>query len=194
MRSRNQTRRGATLIEVMTASSMTVVIIGAAVAMMLSGSRSWAQGESYIAAELNGQQAMKRIAQDLREAMSVTVSTDGRSVTYRLPRRDGNGSFITPAVLDPTIYNCYVVANERGRYDLFIGPVGGARRISSNVVLTDPEGINNPVYRPFTPGLGTVTRQITLMVVTQTASLGERGITHRVRERIVLRNVPSTTR
>ena len=178
----------------MIASSVSILVIGSTIAMLLSGGRTWAQGESYIQAELDGQQAMRLVSSELREAMRLTVANDGRSVTYQLPRRGNDGNFITPPEADNVNRTVYVVANSNGRFDLFLGPVGGARRISSNVILIDPEGVNDPAYRPFLAGEGTVTREVTVLLVTQTASLGSRRITHRLRETIFLRNIPTTTR
>lgn len=187
-------RRGSSLIEVMVASGMTILIIGAAIATMLSGMRSWAQGESFIEAELDGHQAVKRISQEIREAVALSVSPDGRSISYQLPLRDPQGDFIVPAQSDGVNRIIYVSGNTRNRFDLFIGPVANPRLISRNVILTDPSGVGNPAYRPFIAGPGAVTREVTVLIVTQTASVEGRPITHRVRENIYLRNIPSTTR
>ena len=186
-------RRGATLLEVMTASMLTLLVLGSVLAVMYSGMRSWVSGQGHIEAEMDGSQAIRRLAMELREAMAVTVASDGQSLTYRLPRRNASGAFSVPAEWDGVMRRVVTESLGGGRFALRIGIAGSETTLTRNLILTDPNLTGNPTYRVFTPGAGTITRQLQIRLVTRTT--GYRGVPvhHRVDEMLFLRNIPSLT-
>jgi len=182
--------RGATMIEVLTASFMTVMVVTTAVATLLYGLSSWAKGQGRIYAETDSQKAIRMISMELREAMSVTVDGDGLGLSYRRPQLDVNGNYITPAVWDGVNRRI-----ELSGSTLRIVTDGQPRTICTGVVLTDPlTSGGSGTYKIFQAPAGTITRQITVQVVTQRNTYKSLQSTSRSRETIFLRNIPEITK
>lgn len=190
---RRKCRRGITLVESMVASMLTILVLSASLGTLYSGMRSWVQGQSLIEAETDATQAIRRLNQELREAMAVTVASDGYSVTYRLPSRNGTGDFIVPPVWDGVSRRAIVTSAGNGRYTLSVGISGSEAVLTRNVIITDPEVNGAPAYRVFVPGPGGITRQVNIMLVTRTTGPKGKPIYSRVRESLFLRNIPSIT-
>ncbi len=190
---RMRKKRGATLVELLVSSGISLLVLGAALATLYSGMRSWIMGASMINAEVDGSQAVRRLVSDLREAMAVTVAADGRSVSFRMPQRDANGDFIVPPLWDGVSRRAILTETTGGKFTLAVGVTGSEIPVSRNVILIDPESGTGTAYRVFSPGPGTVTREIHLMVVTRTNGPRNEPIYHRIRETLFLRNIPSIT-
>lgn len=181
---------GATMIEVLTASFMTVMVVTTAVATMLYGLSSWAKGQGRIYAETDTQKAIRLISMELREAMSVTVDGDGLGLSYRRPRFDSDGDYITPAEWDGVSRRIELVGST-----LRISSDGQFRSICSGVVLTDPlTSGGTGTYRIFQAPAGAITRQITVQVVARRNTYKSMQSYSRSRETIFLRNVPELTK
>ncbi len=183
---RSRRTRGFTLPEVVTASSLTVICLFTAISVFLMGMSSWYKGQGKMEAEGGSQAAVRRISKELREAMAVTVDSDGMGISYRRPQIDGNGNFIMPVAWDSVTRRIYM---SNGSLNLLTGET--VRVIARNVTSTDPQ--SNATYRMFTPGIGSITRSITVMVVLQKNSYKTENVTSRSRETIFLRNIPQLT-
>ncbi len=183
-------RRGATMVETVTAASLAGLVSTALIATFLSGMQAWAKGTGKITADLESQSALKRISGELKEAMSVTVDGNGMGLSYRLPRQDEGGNFVVPPVWDGV--NRRIEFNS-GRKELAI--VTGSRReiIAENVISKDVTNGNRD-YRIFVPGSGAITRQITVMIVSETYGARREKVASRLRETLFVRNVPVLTR
>jgi hypothetical protein len=182
--------RGTTLVELLTASTMTVLVVGGAVGVLLLGLTSWARGQGRIMAETDSQKAVRIISQELREAMVVTVDSNGLGLTYRMPSLDSNGNYITPAEYDLVSRRI-----ELSGTNLNIVTSGVSRTVCTGVILTDPQSAGGTgTYKIFTAPPGTVTRQITIQVVTERNNYRAVKVTSRTRETIYLRNVLELTR
>lgn len=182
--------RGVTMIEVLTASFMTVMVVTTAVATMLYGLSSWAKGQGRIYAESDSQKAIRIISQQLREAMTVVVDSDGLGLSYRRPLKDSSGNFITPAVWDNVTRRI-----ELNGSNLRVVTDGQARIICTGVVLTDPLSSGGTgTYTIFQAPAGAITRQITVQVVTSRNTYKSTLAKSRTRETIFLRNVPELTK
>lgn len=180
--------RGMTTIEVMTASMMSFMVLLGATAAMLYGMASWTRGQATIDSENLAQQGIRKVNKLLREAMSVTVDNDGLGLTYRVPVKDNTGRFSLPATWDGVTRRIVV---QGSNLNLVVD--GNTRLLCSNVILTDPLS-GGAGYVPFTPGAGTITRQVWMKLATSTQS-GDRQrlMKSRAREVIYLRNVPALT-
>lgn len=187
-RSRTQrARHGQTLIETVLALAFTVMLIFAAMSTFLMGTSSWYRGQARIEVEQPSQQAVRQIAMTLRGAMSVMVDANGQGLSYRMPQVDANGNYIAPAVWDGI--------NRRIELDgsnLNVTADNAATvTICQNVITTDPLSTNNTPYQIFTPSPGSITRSLTVMVVSQeTTSTAATPVFGRHRETIYFRNVP----
>ena len=183
-------RQGTTLVETLTAATMTVLCLTAAVAVMLSGLRSWARGEGHIMAETDSQKAVRIISQKLREAWQVTIDANGQGLTYILPQKDVDGNYVTPPVADGVTRRI-----ELDGTTLNIVTNGVPRTLCKGIILTDPLSSGGTgSYRIFTSPAGATTRQITIEIVTQRNAFRSANVTSRTRETIFLRNVPELTR
>lgn len=183
-------RKGASLVEVVTASTISVLVLTGAYAALLSGSKTWIKGSGAMDAEATAQRAVRKIANELRQAMSVTVDANGLGLSYRMPVVDGNGSYTVPPVWDNVVRRV-----ELNGSNLNIVTDGSTDRIASGVILTDPLSSGGTgTYRIFTAGAGTITRQVTVQVVVQKNTVGTYTKQSRNRETIFLRNIPELIR
>lgn len=183
-------QRGASLVEVVFASTLTVVVLAIGVSTFLTGTLSWARGEGRIDAQESSQVAIRLVSQELREAMAVTVDADGRGLSYRLPTRDANGNYTMPITWDGVARRIEVNGTS-------LRITGGAqtRVVARGLIFTDPQSLGGTQnYRIFTAGNGTITRSLTVMVVTRREADGARLVTSRSRETIYLRNIPDLYR
>lgn len=186
---RRSKKQGFTLVEVVVASSISIVALFSATAVFLAGMSSWATGQGRIDAETNSQRAIRTIANELRQAMSVFPASDGMSVEYRMPQIDVNGDYVIPIMWDGVDREIYY---ENG--EILISEDGVSRVICRNVVTKDFRADGNPDYKIFTPAPGSITRQLTIQIVTQTNGARDELVVGRKRETIFLRNIPELTR
>ena len=178
---------GLTTVELMMASTISVGVLFTAVMLFLFGMAQWSRGEAHITANNGSQVAVRLIASELREAMSVTVDSDGLGLSYRLPKKNESGDWITPVEWDGVERRI-----DYGDGDIWITG-GGERVVCQHVVLNDPQWDGNHAYKVFSAGSGSITRQLTIMVVTRTNEYKNEWSTSRSRETIYLRNVPELT-
>ena len=186
---KRQLKRGAVLIELITAAGITVLVLGGAVSTLFVGSAAWARGMGKIGAEVDSQMAVRIVAQQLREAMSVKVDADGKGLTYRVPQTDKSGAYTLPISWDGRVRSVRVQKDK-----LVLADGQSNRVIASGLVFSDPVSKNgNQPYRIFTPGPGTVTRQVTIQIATSRYGVGAKKVASRSRETIFLRNIPQLT-
>ncbi|HWP30751.1 MAG TPA: hypothetical protein VNK96_03355 [Fimbriimonadales bacterium] len=181
--------RGAVVTEALLSMTITsLVLLGSIVALLVTLS-GWYRGEARIQAEVEVQQALRYVRDTLREALYVEVDADREGVTYRLPKKDGDGNIIYPMVWDGV---------ER-RFEITDGAElvsisdGDKKVLLHDVVLTDTDGTD---YDPFTPGNGAIIRQLAVQLVTKRllreCEDNPLDVAYgRCREIVVLRNAPS---
>ena len=186
--------RGSTLVEMLVTSVITVMAIGTAGSVWVAGATSWYKGAGKIDAETQSRSAVKLICTELAEAMDVVVDANGQGITFHKPGKDGNGDYTTDVTGQPTSDGINRrIYLESGK--LIYNAGNGLRPLARNVITTDPlsTGGNQP-YKIFTGGLGAITRQVTVMVVTQTTGARQEVVKARKRETVFLRNIYDTTR
>jgi len=181
-------RRGSTLAEVALAASVSVLVITGAIGTFLMSTKTWLQGESVIDAGNNANQAIRTISKIMREAMSVTVDSNGLGLSYRMPIKDSGGNYVMPITWDG-------VSRRIEMNGTSLQVTGdGTRIICKGIQLTDPSSAGGTTpYTIFTAGSGSITRSLTIMLVTQRAGLNGKINTSRIRETIYLRNIPELT-
>lgn len=176
-------RQGATLVEVVVAAGLSTIALFGAVFLFLSGAMSWARGTGRIDAESGANLAVRSVSRELREAMTVTVDSDGAGLSYRLPAKDEDGSFTTPVTWDGVDRRIELQGSQ-----LCVTGSGQTRVICRGVVATDP--LSNSTYRIFTAGSGAITRSLTVMIASSRNAEYNKMATSRSRETIYLRNIP----
>ena len=179
-------RRGSTITEVMLASSISTIVLFAGVGTFLVGMRSWIRGQASVDALNGSQRAVRVISNELREAMSLVIAGDGRTVTYQKPLKDANGNFVTPMQTDGFTRTISV----SGAGVLTMTAQGQTRTLAKGLVLTDG-GIP---YNPFSAVNASLTRSLTVKLVSSQTGPMNSNVLSRVRETLYLRNVPQLSR
>ena len=183
-------RLGATLVELLTGAAITILVLVGSMSILVAGSASWAQGLGKIGAETDAQMSVRLISQDLAEAMSVTVDSNGEGLTYRLPSTDGSGNYLLPVTWDGITRRIQVQGNS-----LVLTAGSATRFLAKDLIFTDPLSANGTgSYQVFTPGPGTVTREVTIEIVTSRSGYRNKTVHSRSRETIFLRNIPVLTK
>lgn len=145
-------RRGITLGE-LTASIVALgLALAAALSLQINGARSLNRIQSDISVSTPSAQAMRRVSETLRSAMSITLSSDGKTITYVLPKLTTTADTITgerelvfPLTSDG-VTRSYTVSGG----NLVSNP--GGRILIRNISSTDPQSGStqyNQVYNPF---------------------------------------------
>lgn len=180
-------KRGLTVLELTIASLFTVLAMGGVVGALFMSSSNWLRGSARSQAEVEAQRGVRIISDELRQAMLVGVDADGMGVTYRVPTKDASGAFTVPPVWDNVTRRIEVNGSS-----IRIVTGGQSRTIVRNVRPTDPS--TNATYRLFTPGVGSVTRSVTILIATNRFGDRNRTYSGRYRETIFLRNIPELIR
>lgn len=179
--------RGTTLIEVVTGASISAVTLIGGVACFMAGMMSWLKGVGSMDSISKSQNSVRLMAQQLREAVSVTISNDGNTVTYQLPLKDPSGSYVLPLTTDSTVRK-FTLSN--GTLTQTIGAT--SMKLTDNVLSTDPT--TGSSYKIFTANSGTVTRQVIIQLVTSKQGFRNNWTPSRSRESVYLRNIPQLSR
>src|SRR5947209_17276173 len=106
-------RLGATLIELVVATGISVMVLGACVSIMCAGSASWASGLGRIHADNSAQLAVRMVSKRLQEAMSVAVDANGMGLSYQLPQADSAGNYMLPLAWDGVNRRIQIVNNNQ---------------------------------------------------------------------------------
>lgn len=177
-------------MEITVGAGLTSLVLFTGLSVFLMGMSSWYRGQGNIDAQNGSQAAVRRVANVLREAMSVTVDGDGLGVSYRMPQVDGDGAFVMPATWDGVDRRI-----ELSGSDLQVVAGNDESTLCRGVITTDPltQG-GSGAYRIFTAGNGAITRSLNVMIVTRMNSYRTEQVTSRSRETVFLRNIPQLSR
>lgn len=145
-------RRGFTLAELLASMIAMVIALTAVLALQMNASKSLNRMRSDLSVQGRSSQAMRRVADTLRQAMSVTLSSDGKTITYVLPKLTtttdpvtGEKELFYPLTGDG-VTRSFVVSGT----NLVSNP--GGRILIRNLSATDPQAGStqyNKAYNPF---------------------------------------------
>jgi hypothetical protein len=187
VRTRSKTRRGHTLVEVLIASFLSTTVLIVAMTVWVTGSLNWLHGQAHIDAESSSEVAIGQIEEDLREAMSVSVTENGNQITYQLPLRNTDGSYGVPLVWDGVTRQIGLT----GETLMATGTDGTSQTLCRGMSSTDPLAADPTLpYSIFQLGAGTISRSLTITVATTRVGMNNENVLSRSRETIYLRNVP----
>jgi hypothetical protein len=93
MRLLRKRRRGATITEVATASTIFVLMLGGLVSIGMQASTGWATGTSQVMADDAASTAVQAITRDVRDGLSCAVNIGGDEVTVTLPEINAQGDY-----------------------------------------------------------------------------------------------------
>ncbi len=149
-----RTRRGMTLIELLAGIfTMMLVVLGSLV-MMVAGTQSF--NVTNVDTDLNDKnaQGLRHVVQTIRSAYTVSVSTDGKTITYVLPKLNasndaltGEQEYVTPLVGDG-VNRTFVVDTTAGT----LKDTSSGQTLVKNIIGTDPQvgsSTYGQTYKPF---------------------------------------------
>jgi Tfp pilus assembly protein PilW len=88
-------RRGLTLVELMATLMAVVMALTGAFAVMLGSLKSFQRTQAGVSVAQPNSQAIRRVVDSLRGAMTVAISNSGRTITYTLPRQSSTVDPVT---------------------------------------------------------------------------------------------------
>lgn len=185
-------RRGLTLIELLTALGLFSIVFFGATSLLVAGIKSY--NSTMLETNLAQKNAlgMRRVVETLREAMSVSITNGGNTITYTLPKRVSNP--------DPTTgeYEYFVPLTSDGVARSFrvesgnlIDSVTG-RVLIRNLLDKDPYPSSsqyNQVYPPFQMTSIGSTRAVSINFITG-ENVGGKLRYARMKTTVLMRNVP----
>lgn len=175
-----------TLFETVTAASLSSVVLTSAVACYLASAGSALNGQNKMDTQIGAQSAVRVISKELREAVSLSVDSDGKGLTYTRPRKSESGNYEMPLVTDGV--NRRVWIDDDGMLRMTSDGGNTSRVLCKGVVTYDPKLTQN--FIPFRAGAGSIARSLTIKVICQTSTTGSNSTYTAAREVIFLRNIP----
>ena len=86
-------RRGTSLAEVITATGLLTMLLGAMVALTVNASAEWTQGSSKMMADSDASMAMQTLAADARTGIRATISANAQELTVIVPVKNAQGDY-----------------------------------------------------------------------------------------------------
>jgi Tfp pilus assembly protein PilW len=184
-------KRGFTLVELLSAmSTMTVVILGT-MTLLVTGLKSFKKTSSDVDITNQNANAMRKISETLRQAINVTISNSGKTISYNLPQMGSVDPVTGEKELTEPITSDGV--NRTFNVDFSTGKLTqnpGNRVLVSNIASTDPQSGSSQYNQAYTPfqltSIGSY-RAITInLITTQTVVDNKRFM--RMKSSTVVRN------
>jgi hypothetical protein len=148
-------KRGSSLVEVMTGAGLMMLVTLGAVGLLVGGLQSFSRTSSDLTMTYDNSQGLRRIGENLREGINVTISESGSKIVFNKPAFSGSVDSITgekeyiyPFTSDGVTRGYQVNFTNGTVTDLQSGKV-----IVSNIASKDPDKNSssyNQSYTPFT--------------------------------------------
>jgi len=169
-------RRGFSLAELMASMVAMVMALGATFALQINASRSMTRVQTDMNVQNKSSLAMRRITDTLRQAMTVTLSTDGKTMTYTLPKLTtatdlvtGEKELVYPLVSDGVTRSFVVSGTNLVSYP-------GGRILVRNISAIDPQTGSTQYNKPYNPFQSTTIgsrRAITITLICSEVANGK---------------------
>ena len=185
-------RRGFTLVELMTALGLFSIVFFGAASLYVAGLRSYYSTSTDADLAQKNAQGIRRVVETLREAVSLSINSDGTQITFQSPKKAGSADPVT----GETEYIVPVVGD--GVAKTFTVTTGGnlvegssGRTLCKNIVTTDPypqSSQYNQKYMPFQFASVGSSKAVSVNLITY-QNLGTRKRYARMKTTVLLRNV-----
>jgi len=161
------------LVEILVGSALTALLFLISANLFHSAFRSFRKTDTRLDLSERNALAMRKIAQDLRSAATVTIASDGTSVSYQMPKYNttadattGELEYTDPVQGDGTTRQYYVSGG-----DLYyqIG-TGTPEKLASYIASTDPHpgsATYNQSYRVFAASSVASTSGLTIFIISK---------------------------
>lgn len=171
-------KRGFSLAELMVAMGMMAFTLGAVSSLFIYGLRSMQKTSTDTNLNQTNAQGMRRLAETLRVARSVTITNEGRTISYTLPKMSttidpltGEREIQIPVVSDGVTRSFTISTSTKRLTDSVTGKV-----LVRNIHPTDPYPSSsqyNQTYAPFSLTTVGSQRAVTLNLITAENILGD---------------------
>ena len=162
-------RRGFGLAELMVGIGLLSFALFGTLALLITGLRSFARTSADMTNAEPTAQAIRRIIETIRPAMSVSVTNNGNTLNYTLPLRSSNTDpvtgekeYVSPLTSDG-VARSYTITNG----NLVQNP--GGRILVKGISSVDPDptsSLYNQTYQPFTMTPMATRQGITINLIT----------------------------
>lgn len=175
-------RRGFTLLETLTATSLFTVMLLSGVSLMLNGVSSYERDITRTSAEADVGRAIRIISEQVRQAVTVTVDLDGQGLTYTLPARQTDGSLVVPITSDGITRRIYRTAN--GQHLAIDGMNQKSTPLRTQIIVEDlaPANVTGPLF-----SISMTNRALTMGIASRVTT-GQETFTPRKTEIVKIRN------
>lgn len=181
---------GMTLIELLVASATTMMLVLGACTLFFAASKQFYTTEADVDITQSNANGMRYVTQKIRQAMSLTITDSGKSVSYVMPAYSsyvdsttGEYELVVPLTADG-VARSFSVSNGT----LYDNKTGKA--LVKNIVLTDPDPTSsqyNQTYAPFTLTTVGSRRALTINLITQRNVSSSKRYT-RMKTTVIIRN------
>ncbi|MBI5707478.1 MAG: hypothetical protein HZC36_10885 [Armatimonadetes bacterium] len=183
-------KRGITLVELLIGTSLLSFVLFGMTTLYISGLRSMTRANEDTVLSQSNAQGIRHVLETIREAVNVSVSEDGSTIVYNLPKRasasdtvTGEREILIPVVSDGVSHEFYVLDGK-----LYDGDTD--RVLVDNLLLEDPDS-GSSQYQEYVPPfqLNTIGsgRAVTVNLITSELVGGERR-SQRMKSTVLLRN------
>lgn len=183
--------RAFSLSELMVATSMMSFVLFGLLGLLMSGLQSYTRSYADMHNTEPTAQAIRRIIETIRPAMSVSVSNNGKTLTFNLPAINnskdpitGEQEYVTPLTSD-AVARSYTISNG----SLVEQP--GGRVLLTGISSTDPDPTSvtyNQTYQPFV--LTPMSTRQAITITLMTSAIADKKLRYsRMQAEVTLQNI-----
>jgi hypothetical protein len=184
-----RTKRGASIIEALLGVSILSLTLLSVMTMYVAGAKSFNGNSVKIELSQKNALGLRWVTKSIRQAATLSISTDGKTLTYSLPKKKADADLLTGEreLVDPIesdgVTRTFSVVN---------GALtdGGTRVFLKNIATVDPDPASsqyNQTYAPFTLTTIGSKRAITINLITARV-VGGKNTYVRTKTSVMLRN------
>ncbi len=183
-------RRGITMVELLVASATMMLMVIGACTLFFGASKQFYNTEADVDITQSNANGIRYVTQKIRQAMNLTISNNGMTVSYTMPAYSNyyddvtdERELIVPLVSDG-VARSFTVSGSK-LYDDKTGKV-----LVKNIVLTDPDPASsqyNQTYAPFQLTTIGSRRALTINLITQ-RSVSSTKRYARMKTTVIIRN------
>jgi prepilin-type N-terminal cleavage/methylation domain-containing protein len=186
-------RRGFTLVELLTGMGVMALLVLGSMTLFASSLRSLQRTSNDVTMTDQNSRALRKVSETIRQAMSVTVTNSGKTISFNLPAMTagvdtvtGEKECIVPVVSDGVNRGYNIDFGAGVLRDTVTGKV-----LVRNLYSKDPDAASslyNQSYLPFDIVMIGTHRALTINLITRDATSGQARTT-RMKTTIILRNM-----
>lgn len=145
-------RRAFTLVEVLTGLSVLSVVMFGTVTLLTSGLKSFKRTMTDVGMTNENSLALRRISETLRQSINVSISGDGKTVSFNLPKVSGVDAITGEKELaDPVVSDGIARSFTIDSTNKVLLEYPSKRVLVRNISATDPQVGSSQYGKSYTP-------------------------------------------